>query len=57
MNNFSFEWKDMAGNVISTSSVFDIVATTNNDYELIITNDYTGRTFRIFFSSCTQPYS
>ena len=50
MNNFSFEWKDMAGNVISTSSVFDIVATTNNDYELIITNDYTGRTFTEYFS-------
>ena len=50
MNNFSFEWKDMAGNVISTSSVFDIVATNNNDYELIITNDYTGRTFTEYFS-------
>ena len=50
MNNFSFEWKDMASNVISTSSVFDIVVTTNNDYELIITNDYTGRTFTEYFS-------
>ena len=41
MNNFSFEWKDMDGNVISTRSLFDIVANTNNDYELIITNNYT----------------
>ena len=50
MNNFSFEWKDIAGNIISTSSVFDIVPIADNDYELTITNDYTGRTFTEFFS-------
>lgn len=50
MNNFSFEWKDMSGNVLSTSSVFDIIATTNDNYELSITNEYTGRTFTEYFS-------
>jgi gliding motility-associated-like protein len=50
MNNFSFEWKDLAGNIISTSSVFDIVPIANNDYELSITNNYTARTFTEFFS-------
>lgn len=50
MNNFSFEWKDLAGNVISTSPVFDIIPLVNTDYELSITNDYTGRTFTEFFS-------
>lgn len=50
MNNFSFEWKDLAGNIISNSSIFDIVATADNDYELTITNNYTGRGFTEFFS-------
>ena len=50
MNNFSFEWKDMSGNVLSTSSVFDIIATTNDNFELSITNEYTGRTFTEYFS-------
>ena len=45
MNNFSFEWKDLAGNIISSSSVFDIEATANSDYEVTITNNYTGRVF------------
>ena len=45
MNNFSFEWKDLAGNIISSSSVFDIEATANSDFEVTITNNYTGRVF------------
>ena len=50
MNNFSFEWKDLSGNVISNSPLFDIIATNNNDYELTITNNYTGRVFTEYFT-------
>jgi len=56
MNNFSFEWKDLSGNIVSTSPVFDIIPLVNNDYELTITNEYTGRTFSEFFSvTVLQP--
>ncbi len=57
MNNFSFEWKDLAGNIISSSSVFDIEATANSDYEVIITNNYTGRVFTEQFTvNVLSPY-
>jgi len=57
MNNFSFEWKDLAGNIISSSSVFDIEATENSDYEVIITNNYTGRVFTEQFTvNVLSPY-
>ena len=50
MNNFSFEWKDLSGNVISASPIFDIIPVANEDYVLTITNDYTGRSFTEEFS-------
>ena len=50
MNNFSFEWKDLSGSVISSSPIFDIIPVSNEDYTLTITNDYTGRSFTEYFS-------
>lgn len=50
MNNFSFEWKDLAGNIISSSPIFNIEAIANSDFEVTITNNYTGRVFTEQFS-------
>lgn len=45
INNFSFEWSDINGNIISNTPVFDIITTENATYNVTLNNDLTGRTY------------
>ncbi len=50
INNFSFEWTDNLGNVVSNTGILDEVAMANTSYTLTLTNDFTGSTFTETFS-------
>lgn len=50
INNFSFEWTDEFGNVISNTGILDVIAISNTFYGLTLTNDFTGSTFSETFN-------
>lgn len=50
LNNYSFEWQDDNGNVLSSQPTFSVTSNTISTYQITITNNCTGFSYSQFFT-------